>query len=224
MYRHSGIFPPQEGMAQGCAVCQPDFCFQIRPAGVQRYAYHAFHPVIRLIFRHPDSSAAVRVPFDGPVGCHQGGGTMVEGPVEFHAAGNPGAESPDHGRLDYVLAVEKVVSCGFVLCCENLSAKFRQQNHLDIFIFQPDSGVFPVDLLILTGFDHNGIGIGIAACALMVPVFRKHGQLFIMRFRIGGNRHGEGDGFHIIFQHKLDLLSVAYRMQNLCILIDSIIT
>ena len=113
---------------------------------------------------------------------------MVIGPVEFHTAGDPGAQRADEAGLDHMLTVEEVIIGGLVPGSKNTAADFRQNKNIQIFVLQMYDGIasfflpdFPVY------FQHSFIGIGAAGGTLMDPMLRKEGHFLLGRLRIGGN-------------------------------------
>ena len=95
VHGNSGVFPPQEGMLQGSAVAQLGAGLDVGTIGTQHDADHTLHAVNGLMLGQPADDAAVFAFFHGEVAGHEAGGTMVVGPVELYAAGNPGTQGTD---------------------------------------------------------------------------------------------------------------------------------
>jgi hypothetical protein len=59
-------------------------------------------------------------------------------PVELDAAGNPRPGQADERGLDDVLVVNQIVAVGLVLNGVDAPADFRQHQHAEKFVFDPD--------------------------------------------------------------------------------------
>ena len=188
IHGHGGVFPPQEGVPGGRAVVHLHPGIEPCFSGTQAYAYHALHTVQRLVFAHPHRNGAVFFFLHLYVHGHIGAGPVVAGPVEFQTAGDPAAQQADQRGLHHVLPVEEVVAGAFIHGGVDAAAQFGHKLDLQIFVFQRDDaeGLFgTVDPI--HPHDHL-IGIGIAAGALMHPVFREHGHFFSGGRIIGGHQ------------------------------------
>lgn len=82
-------------------------------------------------------------------------GTMVLGPIEFDASGNPRPCQSHQSRFHHLVIVNKMTLLDFVVCHLDASAQFGQNHNLDIFIFQINSVItlFLADIFYL--FDHR---------------------------------------------------------------------
>ena len=190
VHRDGGVFPPQEGVALRRAVAQLHARLQIGAIAAQHHAHHALHPIHRLVLGEPADDAAVGALLDGIVAGHEAGGPVVVGPVELHAAGDPGAQRTDQRGLDHVLAIEEVVAGGLVPGGEDAPADLRQDQHVQIVVLHVHGGVGPVLPMAAVHLHHNLLGIDPARGALMHPVFHKHGRLLPGTLGIGGDHQG----------------------------------
>ena len=114
---------------------------------------------------------------------------MVEGPVEFQAAGDPQAVDADEGGLDHVLAVEEIVVIHFVIGLEHPAAQGGDEDQADVVVFKADDLVFLALAVVPAHGEHRHDRVGIARGALMVPVFGEHGHLFAVHDGVGGDGH-----------------------------------
>ena len=187
VHRHGGVFPPEEGVLLRGAVGQLDPGFQVGAVRAQHNAHHVLHAVHRLMLAQPADYAAVRAFLGGEVTGHKAGSPVMVGPVKLHPAGNPGPQRADQGGLDYMLAVEKVIPGGFVLGGKDTAADIRQDDVVQIVVFQMNGGILPVQPLVPLNPDGNLAGIYAARGPLMHAVFHKHGHIFQNAFRISGN-------------------------------------
>ena len=133
---HGQIVPPHEGQGRVGAVVDHGLGFHIGAAGIHGDAYHAAHPMERLGFAHPDGDGTVCILFGGRFQRHEGGGTVVLGPVKLHAAGHPRAGNAHHGGLDDGILVDKLVVVVLIHRAVNLAAQLRQQHDLHVLVFQ----------------------------------------------------------------------------------------
>jgi hypothetical protein len=107
--------------------------------------------------------------------------TVVLGPVELDAAGDPGAGETDERRLDDVLTIEEVVAVDLVEADVDSAADLGQ-NH------QPHEAVLQMDGF--PGFNDRLAGdavdqrqrIDVTTAALIDALFEKHG------IEVGGRR------------------------------------
>ena len=186
VYGNCGIFPPQEAFCYGGAVAQLHAGFQISAAGFQDDAHHALHPVDGVVLGQPADNTAVAAFLRFKIAGQKTGRAMVVGPVEFHAAGNPGAQRPDEAGLDDMLAVEEIVVGDFIPCGKNPAADFRKNQHVQILVFQMDSGVAAFDFPFPVYFQGDLVGIGAACGALVNPMLGEQRHFFLPRLRVGG--------------------------------------
>ena len=93
--RYRRIRPPEEMLRHGGSVIQLAGDFQIRFIGKKRKTRHAFGAKHPLHFADPDRRAAVVVRFERKIDRLERAGAVMLRPVEFDAAGNPGAGQPN---------------------------------------------------------------------------------------------------------------------------------
>ena len=204
VHRDGRVLPPQEGVALRRAVAQLHARLEIGAIAAQHHAHHALHPIHGLMLGEPADDAAVGALLDGIIAGHEAGGPVVVGPVELHAAGDPGAQRTDQRGLDHVLAIEEVIAGGLVLGGEDAPADLRQDQHVQIIVLHMNDGIAPVLPTAAIHLNHNLLGINATGGALMHPVFHKHGHLFPRPFGIGGDHQGLNRDFcfaHVISSH-----------------------
>jgi hypothetical protein len=143
------------------------------------------------VVAEPDGNGAVGVALEGELDRHEGGGTVVLGPVELDAAGDPGAGKADESGLDDVLAVEEIVLAEFVEADMNTAADFREDHEAEELVFEVD-GLPEVG----NGVGSNAIddreGIDAAAAALVDTVFEEERVGVWFRRQVGEDRDGLG--------------------------------
>src|SRR6185437_4889408 len=102
---------------------------------------------------------------------------MMLRPIEFNTAGNPWPGQSDERRLDDVLIVNEIVSVRFVLNGMDSPANFRQHEHAEKFVFNPNRLPLPRN-----GLLSNAVGerkwINLAATALIDALLQEH-RIFI---------------------------------------------
>ena len=109
----------------------------------------------------PYGHASVSQLLDGAVDGHEGGGTVVLGPVELDAARNPGACKSDKRGLDYMVVVYEVAVAYLVVGHLHASSELREYHHLDVFVLNPYGVILYVGFRIGNRFD-DGIGVDYA--------------------------------------------------------------
>ena len=169
------------------AVIQAHACLKALFTRTQNDAHHAFHAVDGIVLRQMADRRPVGERFRHEVARHEAGRAVMERPVEFHAAGDPGAEHADERRFDDVLLIEKVIARGLIKRGIDAPADLRQNFDFQIFVFECDDRICPIDLFLTVHPQNDLVRIGSAACALMHAIFRKHRQFFRRRFGICGN-------------------------------------
>src|SRR5580704_8812455 len=117
---------------------------------------------------------------------HIGRRPMMLRPIELHAAGDPRTQQSHEGRLDDMLAIEEVVSVGFVEPGVNAAADFRKNHQLDKFVLKHDGAVGLV-LLLKRHAVSKRIGINLAAAALVNALLQEHGIRISVLDRVGWN-------------------------------------
>ena len=188
VHGHGGIGPPQEGLHLAGAVEQLVFDFQIRLAGAQGEAAHALGAEHLLDFPHKDGAAAVRVFRKLPGHGVKGTGAVVLGPVELDAPGNPRPGQAHHGGLDDMVVVDKIIAVGLVQGALHPPAQLRQHHHIQVLVFQAQGGVGFHDFFIADGVG-DGMGIHLAAGALVHPAIQKHGVAVGFSHGVSGDVH-----------------------------------
>ncbi|MBA7669274.1 hypothetical protein ES703_77403 [subsurface metagenome] len=68
----------------------------------------------KLYLTYPHSLAAIRIFLQRVVKRHKSCRSVVVRDAPFYTAGDPRAEHSYKGRLDYVLAIKKIIVVGFV--------------------------------------------------------------------------------------------------------------
>ena len=196
VYPHGQIVPPHKGQGRVGAVVDHSLGFHIGAAGVHGDTNHAAHPVERLGFAHPDGDGAVCILFGGRFQRHEGGGTVVLGPVELHTAGHPRAGNAHHGGLDDGVLVDKLVAVVLIHRAVDLAAQLRQQHDLYVLVFQRVGIVLLIYRLVgqTVGVGH---GINTARRSLIGFLFQKEGQ------GIGGVRLIGRDGHRFMFENNV---------------------
>lgn len=164
---------------------------------------HPLHALHGLVLGAPHGDGAVVGGFDVDVDGHKRGWAVVLRPVELHATADPGTGEADEGGLDDLLAVEKVIAVGLVLCivytkeataCErhlanvDAPADFRKDHDAHEFILEPDGVPLAVlwDLLDAVG---EREGVDAARAALVDALFDKHGVDVGRAGWVGGQGH-----------------------------------
>ena len=193
---HGQIVPPHEGQRRIGAVVDHGLGFHIGAAGIHGDAHHAAHPVEGLGFAHPDGDGTVGVLLRGGFQGHEGGGTVMLGPVELHAAGYPRARDADHGGLDDGVLIDEFVVVVLIHRAVDLAAQFRQQHDFHMLVFQRVGIVILVDRLVgqAVGVGH---GINTARRSLIGFLFQKEGQ------GIGGVRLIGRDGHRFMLENNV---------------------
>ena len=100
-------------------------------------------------------------------------GAMMLRPVEFDAAGNPRPGQADKRRFDDVLVVDEVVAVGLVLDRVDATADFRQHEHAEKIILNPDGLPFAIHRFLRDAVRERQ-RIDLAAAALIDALFEKH--------------------------------------------------
>src|SRR5665213_2849991 len=111
----SHVGPPKKTLRQRRPVIGAHLQLDDRAIGMQAYPVHPLHSAKGVVVAQPYRLGAVRVFFNFKLSRQKRGGTMMLRPVEFNAAGNPWACQTDQGGLNDRLAIDKVVTVGFVM-------------------------------------------------------------------------------------------------------------
>ena len=85
-----------------------------------------------------------------------------------------------------MLAVEEIVIGDLVPCGKNPAADLRQNQHVQILVFQMDDGVAALDFPFPVYFQNDLVGIGTAGGTLVNPMLGKQRHFFLPRLRVGG--------------------------------------
>ena len=182
MHANADVGPPKKCLRQGGPVIGPHLQFQNRPVRMQADPVHPLHPANRVMVAQPDRFGTAGMFLDGEIRRQKRGRTMMLRPVELDSAGNPRPSQADQGGLDDRLAINEIVTVGFVPRDMDAPAEFRQDHDLEKFIFQPDRRPGAVCF---------GVGdpvgkrqrIDFSAAALIDPFFQEH------RIQIRRRRH-----------------------------------
>jgi hypothetical protein len=132
------IRPPEEGLSDLGAVEQPHPRLDDGAVRAQPDAVHPLHAGERVVVGAPDGDGAIGFALDRDIRWQEGAGSVVLGPVEFHAARDPRAGQPHEGGLDHVVAVEDVVVGDLVVGHMDASAQFRHDHQPQPLILQVD--------------------------------------------------------------------------------------
>ena len=187
VYADSGIFPPEEGMLGGGTVGNLDAGFKEAGIRMEDDTYHTLGTVGGIAFAHPADGGAVFFGFDGVVYRQNGGRTMVERPVEFNTAGDPGAEGTDQSGLDDVLTIEEMIVILLVVSFEYTAAQGGDHADANVVVFKTNDFPFFVSAMDTVNLVDNTVGVGVAAGALMAAGFGIHGHFFCGREGISGD-------------------------------------
>ena len=191
------VHPPEEGLEEGGAVVELDLEFDPGAAGAQTDADHALGALQGIVVTEPDRATAVVVFLDQVVDRHRGGGPVVQGPVELHAAGDPRPEEADHGRFDHVLAVDEVVPVGPVTGDVDAAPDLGQEHQLQVLVFEPNGAVRAVRFLAGQAVG-DGVGIDPAAGPLVDAPLQEHGVRVRKTGDVGGDGHGLFAGHDVL--------------------------
>ena len=86
--------------------------------------------------------------FNGTVNRHIRRRTMMLGPIEFNATGDPWTGKSDKSRLNDMVIINKVTQLDLVVCHLYTATKFGKYHHLYILILNENSVPFMVGFLI----------------------------------------------------------------------------
>src|ERR1700739_3527907 len=85
------VRPPEKCLHVGGSIVEPHLYLKAGFARMQADPMHPFHPEHRIVITAPHDDRSVGTTLDVNFNRHEGGGTMMLRPVEFHSSGNPGA-------------------------------------------------------------------------------------------------------------------------------------
>ena len=163
------IVPPHEGQGRVRGIVHNGLGLHHRGAGIYGDAHGGAHAVEGLRFAHPAGLRAVSVLLQGGFSGHEGGGAVMLGPVELHAAGHPWPCQTDHGGLDAHILINKLIAVALLHRAVNFAAQLRQQLHVDVFVGECDPVVGLFHRLVAQPI---GVGNGIDP-AYFSRMFRK---------------------------------------------------
>ncbi len=98
--------------------------------------------------------------------------TVMLGPVEFDAPGDPRSRQSYKRRFDHLIIVDKVTLPDLVVRHLNSSAEFRQYHDFEVLIFQEQTAIGFVPLLLQNFFDDR-MRVYEATASLIDPVLQK---------------------------------------------------
>ncbi len=195
------VGPPEERLGERGAVVEAGAEFDERGSGAEADAVHAFEAVERVVLAHPDGARAVFLIFDVDVGGHEGAGAVVLRPVEFDAAGNPGAGKADERGLDDVVAVEEIVVVVLlVLAGVDASADLGEHDEADEFVFEPGGLVGDVLWVVIHLVDKRD-GIDFSGGSLIDALVEEDRVFLGCSDGVGGDDEGfelGGDGHWVM--------------------------
>ncbi|MPM02246.1 hypothetical protein SDC9_48491 [bioreactor metagenome] len=119
---------------------------------------------------------------------HEGGGTVVLGPVELDASADPGSKEADQRRLDHLIIVDCILTGCLVYDPVDASTELRQYHHFQVVVFQEYSTIRSVFLGITNRFN-DGVGVDSSAAALVNPVLKEHRVGIGLSCCIGGDHN-----------------------------------
>src|ERR1039458_9038722 len=176
----------EHGVHFGGAVEDPHGGFQDCLAGPQRVSHGPAHALAHFQLTHPDGLTAIGIFLHFVLHGDESAGAMVMRDIPLHAAGHPGADEADEGRLDDVLAIDEVIVVGLIDAFENAAADLRQDADLEVLVFQIDDGVSLVDFSARQRVVH-GVGVDRSLRALRLAAEEERGVRFRVTCQISGD-------------------------------------
>ena len=113
---------------------------------------------------------------------------MVLRPVELDATADPRTGQTHQCRFDNMIIIYKVTLLDLIVCHLHATAQFRQNHHLDVFIFNPDGVPLLIHLFIADTLD-DGIRINHTTRTLINSFFQENRILLRGSHLIGWNHH-----------------------------------
>ena len=180
------IGPPEECLRFWRSIVQLDVDFQVRFPWMECEASRHFRAIDAVDFTDVDGFAAVGMMLDGIFDRAKGVRAMVLGPIEFDAAGNPGAGQSNQGWFDDAVVVDEIVVIGFIECAVDAPTEFRHDFDVEVFVLKKHD-VVGYWLFIVLNLVYNGIGVYFARTALIDAFLQKHGVFVWFTNTIGWN-------------------------------------
>ena len=144
---------------------------------------------------NPNRNAAVVAFFYASIYGHEGGRAVMLRPVELNAAANPRTSQAHESRLYNVVVIDEMTLLNLVVCHLHATAKFGQNHHLNVFVFEPDSQIVLVGLLVAYRLD-DGVGINHSARTLIDSFFQEHRVLLWLPNLVCRNRYNISPDFY----------------------------